>query len=37
VLGFTHPTSGERLRFEAPLPPDFEDALAVVALREDSV
>jgi 23S rRNA pseudouridine1911/1915/1917 synthase len=23
VLGFTHPTSGARLRFEAPLPPDL--------------
>ena len=35
VLGFTHPTSGERLRFEAPLPPDFQEALAIVAGRED--
>ena len=35
VLGFTHPTSGERLRFEAPLPPDFEAALAIAAQRED--
>jgi 23S rRNA pseudouridine1911/1915/1917 synthase len=36
VLGFTHPTGGERLRFEAPLPADFEAALAVVARREES-
>jgi 23S rRNA pseudouridine1911/1915/1917 synthase len=31
VLGFVHPTTGERLRFEAPLPPDLvalEEALA---------
>ena len=34
VLGFTHPSSGERLRFEAPLPADFADALAAVARRE---
>jgi len=26
-LGFTHPTTGERLRFEAPLPDDFRAAL----------
>jgi len=32
VLGFTHPVTGERLRFEAPPPPDFASALA--ALRE---
>ncbi|HWL52895.1 MAG TPA: RluA family pseudouridine synthase [Chthoniobacteraceae bacterium] len=25
-LGFTHPRSGERLQFEAPLPDDFRDA-----------
>jgi 23S rRNA pseudouridine1911/1915/1917 synthase len=31
VLGFTHPATGERLRFEAPPPADFEAAL--VALR----
>ncbi len=36
VLGFTHPTNGERMRFEAPLPPDLADVLAVVARREDS-
>jgi 23S rRNA pseudouridine1911/1915/1917 synthase len=34
VLGFTHPSSGERLRFEAPLPTDFADALAAAARRE---
>jgi 23S rRNA pseudouridine1911/1915/1917 synthase len=27
VLGFEHPVSGERLRFESPLPPDMERAL----------
>jgi 23S rRNA pseudouridine1911/1915/1917 synthase len=27
LLGFTHPTSGERMRFEAPLPDDFARAL----------
>ena len=32
VLGFVHPESGEKLRFESPLPPDFERALA--ALRK---
>jgi len=30
-LGFTHPRTGKRLKFQAPLPPDFDDAL--VALR----
>ena len=34
VLGFTHPSSGERLRFEAPLPADLAEALAAVARRE---
>jgi 23S rRNA pseudouridine1911/1915/1917 synthase len=28
VLGFTHPTTGERMRFEAPPPADFAAALA---------
>jgi 23S rRNA pseudouridine1911/1915/1917 synthase len=32
VLGFTHPVSGEVLRFEAPLPPDM--ARLVTALRK---
>jgi 23S rRNA pseudouridine1911/1915/1917 synthase len=27
VLGFTHPTSGERVRFESPVPDDFARAL----------
>ncbi len=27
VLGFTHPSTGEFIKFEAPLPPYFEDAL----------
>lgn len=30
VLGFAHPVTGERLRFEAPLPPDFASALAAL-------
>ena len=32
VLGFTHPVTGETLRFEAPLPPDI--ARLVAALRK---
>ncbi|MBA3651967.1 MAG: RluA family pseudouridine synthase, partial [Chthoniobacterales bacterium] len=28
-LGFTHPQSGERLFFEAPIPEDFQTALDV--------
>lgn len=36
ILGFTHPTSGERLRFEAALPPDFSAALAEAARLEES-
>ena len=28
VLGFTHPTTGERMTFEAPLPSYFEETLA---------
>jgi 23S rRNA pseudouridine1911/1915/1917 synthase len=31
VLGFTHPRSGARLRFEAPLPADFRAALERLA------
>jgi 23S rRNA pseudouridine1911/1915/1917 synthase len=34
VLGFTHPRSGERLRFEAPLPEDLVVALAALESRE---
>jgi 23S rRNA pseudouridine1911/1915/1917 synthase len=30
VLGFVHPVSGERLRFEAPLPADMAALLAAV-------
>lgn len=29
-LCFDHPTSGERVCFEAPLPPDFEEALRIL-------
>ena len=34
VLGFTHPVSGERLRFEAEPPPDLQARLAALAARE---
>jgi 23S rRNA pseudouridine1911/1915/1917 synthase len=34
VLGFDHPRSQERLRFEAPLPPDFEELLENLTRRE---
>jgi 23S rRNA pseudouridine1911/1915/1917 synthase len=34
VLGFTHPTSGVRLRFEAPLPADFAAALEALERKE---
>jgi 23S rRNA pseudouridine1911/1915/1917 synthase len=30
VLGFVHPVSGEQMRFEAPLPADMEDLLALL-------
>jgi 23S rRNA pseudouridine1911/1915/1917 synthase len=34
VLGFTHPRSGERLRFEAPPAPDFAALLAGIEKQE---
>lgn len=34
VLGFRHPTSGEAMRFEAPLPEDLAAALAALERRE---
>lgn len=34
VLGFTHPASGRRMRFEAPLPADFRAAIERAARRE---
>jgi 23S rRNA pseudouridine1911/1915/1917 synthase len=34
VLGFTHPATGERLRFEAPLPADLERALETLRAGE---
>ena len=34
VLGFQHPRSGERLRFQAPLPADLADLLDALARRE---
>jgi 23S rRNA pseudouridine1911/1915/1917 synthase len=34
LLGFAHPRSGERLRFEAPLPEDLAGLLAALARRE---
>jgi len=33
-LGFTHPSSGERLRFEAPLPPDLAELEAALEEAE---
>jgi 23S rRNA pseudouridine1911/1915/1917 synthase len=35
VLGFTHPRSGERLRLEAPLPPDLAALLEELGRREE--
>jgi 23S rRNA pseudouridine1911/1915/1917 synthase len=32
-LGFIHPRSGKKVAFEAPLPPDFQDALKALAER----
>jgi 23S rRNA pseudouridine1911/1915/1917 synthase len=32
-LGLNHPLTGERLRFEAPLPAEFEKLLAVLRRR----
>lgn len=34
VLGFVHPSRGETLRFEAPLPADLDGLLAVLLARE---
>jgi 23S rRNA pseudouridine1911/1915/1917 synthase len=34
VLGFEHPTRGERMRFEAPLPADLASLLDALARRE---
>ncbi len=34
VLGFDHPCSGERKRFEAPLPPDLAELVEALAQRE---
>jgi 23S rRNA pseudouridine1911/1915/1917 synthase len=34
VLGFSHPRSGARLRFEAPLPDDLARALDALEQRE---
>ncbi len=31
-LSFVHPTSGEKVEFEAPLPPDLQDVLDNVDL-----
>ncbi len=33
-LAFTHPASGKRVKFEAPLPADFLDALSALRLKE---
>jgi len=37
ILGFDHPRTGERLRFEAPLPDDLEQLIASLEAREESV
>jgi 23S rRNA pseudouridine1911/1915/1917 synthase len=34
ILGFAHPRSGSRLRFEAPLPRDLAELLAELERRE---
>lgn len=36
VLGFDHPRSGERIRLEAPEPPDLAEALALLERHEPS-
>lgn len=36
VLGFTHPVSGESLRFEAPLPPELEAVLTKLRKSESA-
>jgi len=36
ILGFDHPRTGERLRFEAPLPDDLEQLIASLEAREES-
>src|SRR5262249_32864374 len=36
VLGFTHPGTGEQLRFEAPPPAPFQALLAWLGARDDS-
>ncbi len=33
VLGFVHPRSGETLEFEAPMPQDMEELLAILRNR----
>lgn len=35
LIGFTHPTSGESMNFEAPLPEIFTDILEELRLKED--
>lgn len=34
-LSFTHPASGKRLKFQAPLPADFNDALSALRLKNE--
>jgi len=36
VLGFVHPTTGQRLRFASPPPPDMLAMIAALALDEDA-
>jgi 23S rRNA pseudouridine1911/1915/1917 synthase len=37
VLGFVHPTTGEKLRFEQELPADFAELLQRVRLYSDQL
>jgi 23S rRNA pseudouridine1911/1915/1917 synthase len=34
-LGFIHPRTGRRMRFEAPRPEDFRDALTALKLERE--
>jgi 23S rRNA pseudouridine1911/1915/1917 synthase len=34
LLGFTHPRSGQRLVFTAPVPQDFQEMLALLGVKD---
>jgi len=36
TLSFTHPRTGERMQFEAPLPPEYLNALQKLRLEPDA-